>query len=229
MATPEGRWVRRWCAALLLLATGCARLPGEPDPADEPERPDKVLDFAKLFKKNCSGCHGADGTLGPGPALNDATFRAIVAEDDLRLVVAAGRKGTSMPGFARHNGGTLTAEQIEVLVRGIKTHWGAGNAPKDCPPYALQGKGDAAHGKVIFDKTCAKCHGTEEKPGKRGVISEAAFLGVTSDQLLRRTMITGRADLAAKMPGYGDLGLSSQDIEDVTAWLATKRHVSAGK
>ncbi len=231
MAMPDGRGAWRWLAAALLLAAGCARLPGEPDPADEPQRPDKVLDFAMLFRLNCSGCHGADGTFGPGPVLNDPVFRAIISEGDLRMVIAVGRKGTSMPGFARDSGGTLTAEQVEVLVHGIKAHWGTGSAPKDCPPYLSQGKGNAERGKVLFDKTCARCHGTEEKPGKRGVVSEAAFLGVTSDQYLRRTMITGRADLGpnATMPGYADLGLSSQDIEDVTAWLATRRHGSTGQ
>lgn len=114
--------------------------PGRPNPAERPITPDQVHSFSTLFRTYCSGCHGADGTLGPAPPLNDPLFRGIVSEQDLEKVIRAGRPirpaaadadataqasptsiaKTPMPAFAREHGGMLTAVQIQVLVKEIK-------------------------------------------------------------------------------------------------------------
>jgi mono/diheme cytochrome c family protein len=101
------------------LLTGCD-LPGRPDPAKRPVPADKVMDFSTLYGQNCAGCHGADGKLGAAPPLNDPLFRGIITESELENVVAKGRKNTLMPAFAKESGGTLTAAQIQVLVKEIK-------------------------------------------------------------------------------------------------------------
>ena len=54
----------------------------------------------KLYGVHCGGCHGADGTLGPGPPLNDPLLVAIMPHDELLQVITSGRPGTPMPGFA---------------------------------------------------------------------------------------------------------------------------------
>jgi len=79
-----------------------------------------VPEFGVLFRQNCAGCHGSDGKLGPAPPLNDSLFRAIVPEEELETIVTKGRNKTLMPAFAQENGGTLTATQIQVLVKEIK-------------------------------------------------------------------------------------------------------------
>ena len=106
-------------AGLSLLTVGC-HPPGRPDPADRPVPADQVMDFAVLYRKNCSGCHGAEGKLGPAPPLNDPLFRAIVPEEELAAIVTSGRENTLMPAFAKENGGPLTTAQIQVLVKEIK-------------------------------------------------------------------------------------------------------------
>ena len=106
-------------AVSLALLTGCD-LPGRPNPADRPVPADQVVEFTALYSQNCAGCHGADGKLGPAPPLNDPLFRAIVPEDDVEGILTRGRKNTLMPAFAKENGGTLTAAQIQVLVKEIK-------------------------------------------------------------------------------------------------------------
>jgi cytochrome c oxidase cbb3-type subunit III len=112
----------------LLLTVGC-HWPGKPDPDERPVPPEFVLAFDALFKRNCAGCHGPDGTLGPAPPLNDPIFRAIVSEKELEAVISKGRRSASgtgkdprtpMPAFAREQGGTLSPAQIQVLVYEIK-------------------------------------------------------------------------------------------------------------
>jgi mono/diheme cytochrome c family protein len=61
-------------AALLTgagLLLGCERLPGRPDEAERYRRPAEVRDFETLYAEQCSGCHGADGRLGPTRPLAD--------------------------------------------------------------------------------------------------------------------------------------------------------------
>ena len=118
---------KRFCASLSAcvvvslswLTAGCD-FPGRPNPADRPVPADEVLQFGELYRQNCAGCHGIDGTLGPAPPLNDPLFRAIVPEEELAGILTKGRKKTLMPAFARENGGVLTAAQIRVLEDEIK-------------------------------------------------------------------------------------------------------------
>jgi len=105
--------------SLTLVLAGCD-WPGKPNPADRPKTPEDVLEFAALYERNCAGCHGAGGKVGPAPPLNDPLFRAIVPEKTLAAVITRGRAGTPMPAFAKEFGGELTTAQVQVLVNEIK-------------------------------------------------------------------------------------------------------------
>jgi cytochrome c oxidase cbb3-type subunit 3 len=109
-----------YVVALALVALAGCDFPGRPNPADRPIPSDKVMEFTVLFQQNCAGCHGDDGKLGAAPPLNDPLFRAIVPEDELASILSKGRQKTLMPAFAKENGGSLTPEQIQVLVKEIK-------------------------------------------------------------------------------------------------------------
>jgi mono/diheme cytochrome c family protein len=115
----SGAVARWWAALVAALVAGCD-LPGRPRPEDRPVPPDRVLKFTQLFKRNCAGCHGADGKVGPAPPLNDPLFRAIVPEEVVRDVITSGRPGTPMAAFASERGGALTPEQVKVLTYEIK-------------------------------------------------------------------------------------------------------------
>ena len=213
-----------WFVPLIAFASGCD-LPGKPDPTNKFVYPDKVTDFATLFAKNCAGCHGAQGKLGPAPPLNDSVFLAIVPDEELIMTISRGRAGTSMPAFADSRGGTLSAEQIRVLATGLRTHWKtAPPTEKDWPPYLASVKGDAKRGAGVFEKSCKECHGDDGKGTEKiGPINDPAFLELSSEQVLRRLVITGRADLGMpncrETTSWNRLPLDSAAVDDVVALL----------
>jgi cytochrome c oxidase cbb3-type subunit 3/ubiquinol-cytochrome c reductase cytochrome c subunit len=235
-----GAW--RWLPLLAVLAAGCD-LPGRPNPDERPVPADQVLHFDALYTTRCSGCHGADGKLGPGPPLNDPLFLAIVPNAELLRVITEGRAVTPaqkspMPAFAESRGGPLTDAQVKVLAEGIKTRWGPPASPgESLPPYlgsAGNSGGSKDAGGRVFARACAGCHGDKgegvERDGKlRRKIHDPAFLALLSDQALRRYVITGRPDLG--MPPYnGKDGrppdfrpLTSAEIDDLVSLLASWR------
>jgi cytochrome c oxidase cbb3-type subunit 3 len=201
----------------LALAAGC-NWPGAPNSANKPVLPQQVKEPGPLFQKHCTGCHGAEGKLGPAPALNDPLFRAIVPEEALRRVITEGRRGTPMAAFAKEQGGPLTDEQVRILAKGIKEgiepDWGPpAKLEGPVPPYLLPAKANV----------CAMCHGENGSGGPKtvGALHDRAFLALTSDQALRRIVITGRPDLGMPRPtGSKDKPLTDKEVNDVVALLA---------
>ena len=129
---------RSWRLIVLLPAFAGCDLPGKPRPESRPAPAESALDFATLYGRNCAGCHGAHGRLGPAPPLNDPLFLQIVPESELVRVIAEGRPGTPMPAFAQGQGGPLTEAQVRALAAGIKPQWSQPGKPKvpDAPSYA---------------------------------------------------------------------------------------------
>lgn len=226
-------------AVVSSLGVGCDRLPGKPKESARYTPPEKVMDFAALFGLHCSGCHGADGKVGPAPPLNDALFLSIVPDFELRHVMEFGRHGTPMLGFSTEVGGPLTLQQIEVLVQGMRHNWGKKVDAKNLPVYrladaTLEGGPTPSKeaGAKVFAHACADCHGQngDGKGGTAGPVNDPAFLALISDQALRRYIITGRPDLG--MPDYASTTgrsaefkapLSEKDIADLVALLASWR------
>ena len=212
-------------AAILPLA-GCDRLPGRPGPGEEVVRPEPVLDFNTLYKENCSGCHGADGKGGASIALRDPIYLAIADDATIRNIAAGGVPGTQMSPFAQSKGGMLTAEQIDVLVRGMRA-WARADVPRaGLPPYSEQSPGDPQRGVAVYASFCASCHGPNGQGGKGGSsIANGAYLALVSDQYLRTVAITGRPELGAPDWRGNVIGrpMTSGEISDVIAWLASQR------
>jgi cytochrome c oxidase cbb3-type subunit III len=218
--------------AFASLLAGCD-FPGKPRPADRPVRSDQVVDFERLFQQNCAGCHGADGTLGPAPPLNDAIFLTIVSDKELLRVIRDGRPGTPMAAFSREHGGPLTEAQVEALAAGLKPRWKSKvDEQLSLPPYQAERDASSSStdepttGTTAFARACAGCHGEHgEGTSDAGSINDGAFLGLISDQALRRLIITGRPDLGmpnfAENDGRGDdyQPLSSSEIDELVALL----------
>ena len=212
------------CATLL---TGCT-LPGKPPPGPEVPRPESVLSSKVLYAQNCSGCHGAEGLHGPATPLASPVYQAWVDDAPLRRVIAQGEPGSMMPAFAKSAGGELTDAQVDALVHGMRADWNTGHAldGQNPPPYADDGKGNAAQGEHVYDTHCARCHGPAGgKVGKAGSVLNASFLALMTPQSLRTAVVVGRPDLGmpdwrSEIPGKP---LSALDVSDVVAFLAAQQ------
>ncbi len=226
--------MNRWTVVLAGSILGTAACgfhgtaPGQPPADSQVIAPNNILDFNSLYGQNCAGCHGADGKGGAAIALGDPVYLAIADDAAIRTVTANGVASTAMPAFAQSSGGSLTDQQIGVIVAGIRTRW----AKPDClqganaPPYAAQTAGDASHGANVYDTYCSSCHGAGGKGGEHASsILDKSYLALVSDQGLRTTVIAGRPEMGA--PDWrGDLPgkpMSPNDVSDVVAWLVAQR------
>ena len=219
-------------ATLLIgLSASCDRLPGKPDEAARWKRPTEVMDFNLLYAQHCSGCHGADGRLGPARPLNDPLYLALANDETVRQVIAQGVPKTAMPAFAQQQGGNLTDDQIKVIVDGIRSRWARSEqfAGMTLPPYRTEKdskSADASRGLIVYQTYCAQCHdavGPSRPQG--GAIVDPNYLALVSDQSLRTTVIVGRSDL--EKPNWRDnvpgRPMSPQEVSDVVAWIASHR------
>jgi mono/diheme cytochrome c family protein len=212
-------------AVSLSLATAC----GTRNPADvQVIPPGKIMDFSFLYARNCSGCHGPDGTGGAAISLSDPVYLAIADDATIRRVTADGVAGTSMPAFAQRSGGMLTDGQIDVIIQGIRTRWAKPDALRGdhAPPYAAQGPGDPKRGADVYGTYCSSCHGADGRgSGHASSIADGSYLALVSDQNLRTTVIAGRREWGA--PDWrGDVPgrpMSPEDVSDVVAWLVAQR------
>jgi mono/diheme cytochrome c family protein len=227
--TPHG-----CCIVGLLFLPGCDRLPGKPTAADVELQPRQVRDFEVLFAQNCSGCHGKDGNGNGALALNNPVYLAIASDDVLRRAASYGVRGTLMPAFLNSAGGTLTEEQVEILVREMRARWSksgdfANAAP---PPYAAGTPGDLSRGIQVYATFCASCHGSDGNGTQKGsAIVDGSYLALVSDQGLRTLVIAGRPDLRhpdwrGYVPGRA---MTAQDVTDIIAWLVSKRVAYPGQ
>jgi mono/diheme cytochrome c family protein len=217
----------------LLLCASC-RPPGKPTEADIELKPEEVRDFSILYKLNCAGCHGPDGKGNTALALANPVYLAIASDDTIRRVTALGIQGSLMPAFARSAGGTLTDQQIDIMVREMRARWATPNAISGAtpPPYAAAEPGNPTSGAAAFGVFCAACHGPKGGGTAKGSsIVDDSYLALVSDQNLRTTVIAGRPDLGH--PDWRhcvpDKVMSAQDVSDVVAWVAAQRKPNPGQ
>jgi cytochrome c oxidase cbb3-type subunit III len=221
------------------------RLPGKPSEDERWRAPSEVSDFNKLYQQNCAGCHGADGRRGAALSLNDPLYLSFVKDVEMQKVIAEGRAGTNMPAFSQQAGGSLTDQQIALLITGMRSRWAKPDDFKsqELPSYSVNrqalnsaatatdnpiGTADAVKGAAAYQTYCARCHGADGAGGSAGSIVDPNFLTMVSDQGLRTTVVVGRADLGkpdwrSNLPGHP---MSSHEIDDVVAWLITHRQTT---
>ncbi len=232
----------------LIVCAGCGNSSSPVREMETVQRPDQILDAAALYKANCAACHGEDGKNGAAIPLASPVLLASAGKENLLAVVEKGVPGSMMPAFSREAGGMLTDHQIDALVTGMLHNWAH---PEQfhgiaVPSYAATVPGNPDHGKQVFAGHCARCHGadgtgsTQPKRANstdvpvRGAIVDPTFLALITDQGLRNLVIAGQPDRG--MPDWrGDLEdkavqpMTSQEIADVVAWVASHRVSAPGQ
>jgi putative heme-binding domain-containing protein len=108
--------------------------------------PVDIENGGRLYRVQCTQCHGPNGDLVGGIDLRRGQFRRSTSNEDLAKLIANGIPGTGMPPF------TLQPSEITALVAFIR----AGFDP-DARPVRV---GDAARGKALFEgkAACNTCH-----------------------------------------------------------------------
>jgi cytochrome c oxidase cbb3-type subunit III len=212
---------------VLVGSLGCNRKIGPPNDQEELLRPENVASFDRLYKQNCSACHGENGSGGPALDLANPNYQAAVDDASLKRWITYGMPDTQMPAFGEPAGGFLTPQQVDVLVAGMRTRWNHKDqkAP-DMPPYSSNTVGNAEHGQDIVRLSCSSCHQQGQQK-----ITDASYLALVSDQSLRSIVIAGRPDLGH--PDWKQVRsgqpLTDQDVSDVVAYLHSLRSDTPGQ
>jgi len=122
---------------------------------------------AALFRSQCAGCHGPDGSgTGAGPNLASGKLPHGDSDEAVFRTISKGLPGTSMPGFS------FTGLQIWQLVTHVRALAIARGA--------AQAKGNPQSGATIFAANCARCHsaggeGGLEGPDLAGIGAERSY------------------------------------------------------
>ena len=213
--------------AMVVASLGCDRKIGPPNDQEELKRPENVASFDRLYRQNCSACHGENGSGGPALDLADPNYQALVDDASLRRWITSGMPGTQMPAFGESAGGFLTPQQVDALIAGMRARWGRKDySAADMPPYSSATVGDGERGQDIFRARCSSCHQQGEQR-----ITDASYLALMSDQSLRSIVIAGRPDLGH--PDWKQVPngqpLTDQDVSDVVAYLHSLRSDTPGQ
>ena len=220
---------------ILILAAGCDRLPGKPNPEERWKPATEVTDFSQLYALNCCRLSRCRWTPGSGAAVERSSLSGPGQRRHTARSNRARSAGHERAAFAQQAGGSLTDKQIDVLVEGMRSRWGKAENFNNVafPPYSLQdaiakgsAPGDSQRGAAAYQTYCAQCHGKDGSGGpKGGSVIDPAYLALISDQALRTAVIVGRSDLG--MPDWraniSGRAMSPQEISDVVAWLASHR------
>jgi putative heme-binding domain-containing protein len=103
---------------------------------------------ARLFRAQCSGCHGVDGGgAGAGPSLTSGNLRHGATDPLLYQSISKGIPGTTMPAFEVALGGK-PIWQVVAHLRSLILAKGSS-----------QVKGDAPAGAKLYAANCVGCHG----------------------------------------------------------------------
>lgn len=206
----------RWLvfAALLafaLFASACRRSETKAPAVESPE----VAHGRGLYTRMCAVCHGANGEgykADQAPRLAQPDYLASASDEFLRLAIINGRSGTTMSAWGQGRGGPLSANDVEALVKFLRT-WQKGAAVKlDESPAS----GDAARGTQLYADHCESCHGVQGVGGLAPHIAGPELLGTASDGFLRHAIQRGRP--GTTMPEFASK-LDKGAVDDVIVAL----------
>ena len=132
--------------------------------------PIDVEDGGRLYRANCSICHGAQGDGIAGIDLGHGKFRRAKDDDDVAAIIRTGIAGTAMPpnNFSDFQSLTIVA-YLHSIAAAIATSTSGG---------------DPATGKAIYDGKggCASCHRIRGEGSRTGPdLSDIGYLRLAGE------------------------------------------------
>ena len=235
---------RRLSIAAVFVLAGCGDWPGKPVAVVAPAAGSREA-FDANYAVQCAACHGANGTNGGARPLNDPLYLAVIPEESFLAAVAHGQ-GILMPAYAAAEGGPWDKAALKTFVDGAYRFWGSSGGldaatQGPLPSYALA-DGNAQAGAAVFASWCGACHGSDgaglagAAPGPEAVdggsVVDSFYLRLISDQGLRSAVLFGHADLGmpayrGPFPGHGEAMLDEESINNITAWLKSRKRAEA--
>lgn len=143
-----------------------------------------VEDGGRLYRANCSVCHGAQGDQVPGIDLAHGKFRRAKTDDDIAAIIRSGIPGTAMP---PNNFTDFAALTIVAYLRSLAA-----------ATATTTSNGDPARGKTIYEKeSCAACHRIRGEGGRSGPdLSDVGIFRLAGD--LERSITEPNAEILAQ-------------------------------
>jgi len=135
-----------------------------------------IQEGARVYRSNCTLCHGPAGDGVDGVDLRLGRFRSPLSDDGIRRVVSSGAGNGRMPAF------DLTAAELEGIVAYIR----AGFDPSGTAVRV----GNAERGRVIFENQgkCLSCHRVSGK-GARTAPDLSTIGAERTPAALRRALV----------------------------------------
>jgi putative heme-binding domain-containing protein len=195
-------------------------------PAQHSYTPADVVEGGRLFRANCTICHGPDGNFIPGVHLGRGIFKRAASDTDLVGIIRNGIPGTPMPpsNYSEFQATTIVAYLRSMAADEVR---------------AAAELGDAQRGKAWYDGPgqCATCHrikGVGSRLGpdltEIGVIRRAAELERSLLDPDAEVLSGNRSFQAVTRDGGAITGtLLNQDAFSVQILDATGRLVSLAK
>lgn len=193
-----------------------------PASATPPAPVDPKVKGQALFLKYCALCHGKDAkgyAADNAPSLVNRSFLESATDAFLASSIQAGRPGTAMGAYGKNRGGPLDDADVAALVAFLRAQ---GPAPQPLP--SSPATGNALHGQAVYRAHCARCHGTEKERKTALSLYNPELLVTASRAFLRYAIVNGRPP--TPMPSFAKT-LKPSDIDDVLAWIESKRPVEA--
>jgi cbb3-type cytochrome c oxidase subunit III len=177
-----------------------------------------------MYAKYCALCHGKDrqgyaADFAPSlrsHALMATTQKPRSSYNYLIHTIEYGRVGTAMAPYAKSQGGPLDEADIDLLIHWLQQLSGV---KKPIEMSAEPITGNAALGKVLYAKHCARCHGAKGEGVRAPALGNPMLLATASDAFLRYTISEGRD--STPMPSFKD-SLSKVQIDAVTAYIRSR-------
>ncbi|HEY3254937.1 MAG TPA: c-type cytochrome, partial [Polyangiaceae bacterium] len=170
---------------------------------------------AELYGRMCAVCHGEKGEgyrADQAPRLAQPEFQASVSDEQLREAIKNGRNSTTMSAWSQGRGGPLSPEDIEEVIKFLRT-WrkGPGVTLDERPPG-----GDLTRAENLFARECVSCHGARGVGGRNVHIGNPQLLQAASNGFIRYAIKNGRPGTAMK--AYAQV-IGDEGIEDLTGLL----------